>query len=99
VQPFGGLSDPADRKGVAMLTAESLEDGGQGDNSLAPALQRHGAVWIRYATWDSFVTGVDAPTTRIGDATALFAEAVRGPALRDEDVLRRREQLLEGFWL
>ncbi|GAA1070580.1 M16 family metallopeptidase [Nocardiopsis composta] len=99
VQPFGGLSDPADRKGVAMLTAESLEDGVQGDNSLAPALERHGADWICYATWDSFVTGVDAPTTRIGDATALFAEAVRGPALRDEDVLRRREQLLEGFWL
>src|SRR5690606_9791648 len=83
VQPFGGLSDPADRKGVAMLTAESLEDGVQGDNSLAPALERHGADWICYATWDSFVTGVDAPTTRIGDATALFAEAVRGPALRD----------------
>ncbi|GAB3493833.1 M16 family metallopeptidase [Nocardiopsis coralliicola] len=99
VQPFGGLSEPADRMGVALLTGEALEDGVHGDNSLGPALERHGADWVCYTTWDSFVSGVDAPTTRIADATALFAEALRRPALRDADVLRRREQVLEGFWL
>ncbi|MDA2814934.1 pitrilysin family protein [Nocardiopsis sp. RSe5-2] len=99
VLPNGGAYEPAGRRGVTMLTGEALEDGVHGDNSLAPELEQHGADWVCYATWDSFVAGVDAPTTRIGDATRLFAEAVRTPALRDEDVLRRREQVLEGFWL
>ncbi|WP_067963623.1 M16 family metallopeptidase [Nocardiopsis trehalosi] len=99
VQPSGGITEPLDRMGVAALTSEALEDGVGGDSSLAPALERHGAEWVSRVTWDSFVTGVDAPVNRITDATKLFAEAVRTPALRPEDVERRRDQLLERFWL
>ncbi|GAB3457171.1 pitrilysin family protein [Streptomonospora sediminis] len=95
----GGAAEPADRMGVAALTNEALEDGVHGNSSLAPALERHGAEWVSRVTWDSFVTGVDAPAGRLEDATALLAEAVRAPALRDEDVLRRRDQILERFWL
>ncbi|MBB6173171.1 putative Zn-dependent peptidase [Nocardiopsis mwathae] len=99
VQPAGGAAEPLDRMGVATLTGDVLEDGMHGNSSLAPALERHGAEWVSRVSWDGFVTGVDAPVNRITDATALFAEAVRTPALRAEDVLRRREQLLERFWL
>ncbi|MDA0562914.1 insulinase family protein [Streptomonospora sp. S1-112] len=99
VHPAGGGSEPLDRMGVAALTNEALEDGVQGNSSLAPALERHGAEWVSRVTWDSFVTGVDAPTNRLADATALLAEAVRTPALRDDDVVRRRDQILERFWL
>ncbi|WP_046469965.1 M16 family metallopeptidase [Allosalinactinospora lopnorensis] len=99
VQPVGGANEPLDRMGVATLTGEALEDGVHGNSSLAPSLEQHGAEWVSRVTWDSFVTGVDAPVNRITDATALFAEAVRTPALRAEDVLRRRDQLIERFWL
>ncbi|MDA8370879.1 MAG: pitrilysin family protein [Nocardiopsaceae bacterium] len=99
IQPAGGITEPLDRMGVATLTGEVLEDGVHGNSSLAPALERHGAEWVSRVTWDSFVTGVDAPVARIGDAVALLAEAVRTPALRPDDVVRRRDQLLERFWL
>ncbi|WP_184583141.1 M16 family metallopeptidase [Lipingzhangella halophila] len=99
VQPAGAANEPLDRMGVAYLTGEVLEDGVRGNSSLAPALEQYGAEWVCRVTWDSFVTGVDAPITRISDAVALFAEAVRAPALRPEDVVRRRDQLIERFWL
>ncbi|GAA4893472.1 M16 family metallopeptidase [Streptomonospora salina] len=99
VHHAGGATEPQESMGVAALTNEALEDGFHGNSSLAPALERHGAEWVSRVTWDSFVTGVDAPVNRLQDATALLAEAVRNPALRDEDVLRRRDQILERFWL
>ncbi|GAA3753131.1 putative Zn-dependent peptidase [Spinactinospora alkalitolerans] len=99
VQPAGGVNEPLEHMGVAALTNEALEDGVRGNSSLAPALERHGADWISRVTWDSFVTGVDAPANRINDAVSLFAEAVRAPALRPDDVVRRRDQLVERFWL
>lgn len=95
----GGAEEPLDRAGVAALTSETLEDGIDGNSSLAPQLERHGAEWVSRLGWDSFVTGVDAPANRVEDASALFAEAVRKPALRPEDIVRRREQLVERFWL
>ncbi|GLU47623.1 M16 family metallopeptidase [Nocardiopsis ansamitocini] len=99
VQPAGGISEPADLMGVAALTNEALEDGIHGNSSLAPSLERHGAEWVSRIGWDSFITGVDAPANRIADAVGLFAEALRTPALRDEDIVRRRDQLIESFWL
>ncbi|MDT0301566.1 M16 family metallopeptidase [Streptomonospora wellingtoniae] len=99
VHPSGGAAEPPQSMGVAALTNEALEDGVHGNSSLAPALERHGAEWVSRVTWDGFITGVDAPANRLKDATALLAEAVRSPALRDEDVLRRRDQILERFWL
>ncbi|GAB3737123.1 M16 family metallopeptidase [Nocardiopsis nanhaiensis] len=99
VHPFGGAAEPLDAMGVSVLTSEALEDGPTGNSSLAPALERHGAEWISRVNWDGFITGLDAPTNRLGDAVHLFADAVRRPALNPDDVVRRREQLLERFWL
>ncbi|MDS1271969.1 pitrilysin family protein [Lipingzhangella sp. LS1_29] len=99
VHPAGGVSERSDQVGVAKLTSEVLEDGIHGNSSLAPELEKHGAEWTSGVTWDSFVTGVDAPVGRLPDATSLFAEAVRTPALRPEDVQRRQEQLVERFWV
>src|SRR5690606_20001423 len=70
----GGAAEPVERAGVAALTSETLEDGIDGNSSLAPQLERHGAEWVSRLGWDSFVTGVDAPSSRIEDANALFAE-------------------------
>ncbi|WP_017589157.1 M16 family metallopeptidase [Nocardiopsis ganjiahuensis] len=99
VHPSGGAVEPLDAMGVSALTSEALEDGPGGNSSLAPALERHGAEWISRVSWDGFITGLDAPTKRLGDAVHLFADAVRRPALNADDVVRRREQLLERFWL
>ncbi|WP_017584146.1 M16 family metallopeptidase [Nocardiopsis valliformis] len=99
VHPFGGAVEPLDAMGVSALTSEALEDGPDGNSSLAPALERYGAEWISRVNWDGFITGLDAPTSRLGDAVRLFADAVRRPALTADDVVRRREQLLERFWL
>ncbi|MEU4787745.1 pitrilysin family protein [Nocardiopsis alba] len=99
VHPFGGAVEPLDAMGVTALTSEVLEDGPDGNSSLAPALERYGAEWVARANWDGFITGLDAPINRLGDAVGLFSDAVRRPALKADDIVRRRDQLLERFWL
>ncbi len=99
VHPYGGAVEPLDAMGVNVLTSEVLEDGPQGNSSLAPALERHGAEWTSRVTWDGFITGLDVPANRLARAVPLFADAVRRPALKPDDIVRRREQLLERFWL
>ncbi|CAL9427531.1 hypothetical protein SUDANB121_01999 [Nocardiopsis dassonvillei] len=99
VHPYGGAVEPLDAMGVGALTSEVLEDGPDGNSSLAPALERHGAEWVSRINWDGFITGVDVPVGRLGEAVRLFADAVRRPALNTDDIVRRREQLLERFWL
>ena len=99
VHPHGGAVEPLDAMGVSVLTSEVLEDGPDGNSSLAPALERHGAEWMSRVNWDGFITGLDAPANRLNEAVHLFADAVRRPALNPDDIVRRREQLLERFWL
>ncbi|WP_435105541.1 M16 family metallopeptidase [Nocardiopsis synnemataformans] len=99
VHPHGGAAEPLDAMGVSALTSEVLEDGPDGNSSLAPALERHGAEWVSRVNWDAFITGLDAPAGRLPEAVRLFADAVRRPALAPDDVVRRRDQLLERFWL
>ncbi|MQA97620.1 MAG: insulinase family protein [Streptosporangiales bacterium] len=99
VQPAGAVAEDVSAAGVSMLTADCLEDGSEGDSSLAPALERHGAEWAAGVGWDSFITGVDVPVNRIEAAARLLAEAVRRPALRPDDVIRRRDQMVERFTL
>ncbi|MDE3719773.1 pitrilysin family protein [Nocardiopsis sp. N85] len=99
VHPYGGAVEPLDAMGVGALTSEVLEDGPDGNSSLAPALERHGAEWVSRVNWDGFITGLDVPVGRLGEAVRLFADAVRRPALNPDDIVRRREQLLERFWL
>ncbi|RKS10489.1 putative Zn-dependent peptidase [Nocardiopsis sp. Huas11] len=99
VHPYGGAVEPLDAMGVGSLTSEVLEDGPDGNSSLAPALERHGAEWVSRVNWDGFITGLDAPANRLGEAVRLFADAVRRPALTADDIVRRRDQLLERFWL
>lgn len=99
VHPHGGAVEPLDAMGVSVLTSEVLEDGPDGGSSLAPALERHGAEWVSRVNWDAFITGLDVPAGRSGEAVRLFAEAVRRPALDPDDIVRRRDQLLERFWL
>lgn len=99
VHQHGAALEPLDAMGVSLLTSEVLEDGPEGNSSLAPALERHGAEWNSRVTWDAFVTGLDVPVNRLNQAVGLFSEAVRRPALAPDDILRRREQLVERFWL
>ncbi|MBB6120763.1 M16 family metallopeptidase [Nocardiopsis algeriensis] len=99
VHPFGGAVEPLDAMGVSALTSEVLEDGPGGGSSLAPALERYGAEWVSRVSWDGFITGLDAPAGRLGEAVGLFTDAVRRPALKPDDIVGRRSQLLERFWL
>jgi len=99
IHPAGAITEPHEHLGVSMLVGEALEDGVDGNSSLAPALERYGAEWVGRIGWDSFITGVDAPAKRLKDAVALLAEAVRAPALRSDDIVRRRDQLVERFRL
>src|SRR5699024_7071890 len=99
VHPYGGAVEPLDAMGVNALTSEVLEDGPQGNSSLAPALERHGAEWTSRVTWDGFITGLDVPANRLAQAVPLFADAVRSPPLKPVDRVRRLQQRLERFWV
>lgn len=101
----GAGGEPADRAGIAQLTAEALETGTRERDvdELAWALESLGIELATGASWDAASIGVTVHADRLEPALELLAEVVRAPAfdraqverLRDErlaDILQRRKE-------
>lgn len=88
----GVVREPAGREGVGKITADLLREGTElksGDD-FALALESLGASWSGSVDADVLRVGVQAPVDRLPAALALLAEALRRPALREEDFERVR---------
>ncbi len=101
----GAAAEPAERAGIAQLTAEALETGtaSRDVDSLAWELESLGVELATGASWDAASVGVTVHADRLDPALELLAEIVQRPAfpenqaerLRDErlaDILQRRKE-------
>ncbi len=95
----GAAAEPADRAGVARLTAEALEAGTErhDEEALAWELESLGVGLGSAAGWDAASVSITVHRDRLDPAMALLADAVRRPAFPAGPVERIRDQQLAGI--
>ncbi len=93
----GGAADPADRPGVAAMTANLADSGTTrlSATQLAAEIERLGAQIGTSSGPDSSTAFVAAPAANIEAAGRLLSEVVRSPALAQEELDRERRRSLD----
>jgi zinc protease len=92
----GAAAEPAERAGVAQLTAEALETGTRDKDvdALAWELESLGVELATGVSWDAASVGITVHADRLDPALALLAEMVRRPAFPADQVERLRDERL-----
>ncbi|MDB4885781.1 MAG: peptidase domain protein [Gemmatimonadetes bacterium] len=92
----GAVAEPADKQGVAVLTAQLLLEGaGQLDGAaLADRFERIGASVDSSADWDVAAVSLTALTAQLPEALALVRDLLRTPTFPEREVSRLREERL-----
>src|SRR3989475_8323504 len=95
----GGEVDPSDLAGAADMTAALLTRGTttRSATQIAEAIEALGGSINSGARWDSSAITVDVMSSRIGPAMEIFADVVRNPAFKDEEIDRLRRQYLNNL--
>ena len=88
--------EPAERAGLAWLTASTLDTGagGRSGDALAWAFERLGAELDAEATADTLLVRLTVPIARLDEALGLFADVVLRPDFPADEVDRLREEQL-----
>ncbi|HET9985959.1 MAG TPA: pitrilysin family protein [Longimicrobiales bacterium] len=92
----GAEGEPPSKAGLAHLVANALEAGSatRSADEVAWELESLGVEFHADARWDGVVLSIVVPAERLDPAMALFADLVRNPAFREEEVERLREEQL-----
>ncbi len=92
----GASGEPPSKAGLAYLVANTLQAGTRGKSAdeVAWALESLGVEFQADARWDGAVLWVVSPRERLEAALDLFAEIVREPTFRLEEVERLRDEQL-----
>jgi zinc protease len=93
----GGYStDPNGKLGAATLTMDVLDEGTENHSSLelAAELEKLGANLSSGASLEESYVSMNTLATTLDPALDIFADVVLRPALADEEIERRRQQLL-----
>lgn len=95
----GSAADPAQRPGVAAMTATLAERGTSRltADQLAAEVERLGARLGTGAGPDASTLFVSAPSANIEPAARLLSEIVRSPSLPQEELDRERRRALDGL--
>lgn len=95
----GAEHDPHDRPGLAVFTAEMLEEGaaGRGSMDIAGEVANLGAALYCGADWDSSLVSVDALGRHFDAAIALAADLVRRPDFPPHELERMRRERLTAI--
>jgi len=95
----GAAADPADRPGLATVTADLLDEGTLARNALelSDKLASIGAILNSTADWDANRITMTTLTRHLDTALGLFSDVVLHPAFRDNDVSRIRQSRLQGL--
>lgn len=95
----GGEVDPADMAGVADITGALLTRGTttRSATQIAEAIEALGGSINSGAGWDSSVIATSVMSSRIAPAMEIFADVVRNPAFKDEEIERLRRQYLNNL--
>ena len=88
--------DPAGKEGLAELAAQALKEGTVERNGvqLALELEKLGTSLEAGADWDSTVASMTVLKTNLRKAFEIFANALRSPAFRQEDIDRLKAERL-----
>ena len=92
----GAVSEPADRAGVAALTAQLLLEGAAGMDgaALTDRFERIGASVDAHADWDIAAVSLTTLSERLSEALALVRDLLRAPEFPEREVLRLKEERL-----
>jgi zinc protease len=95
----GYAADQGHKLGAASFSAAMLDEGTQSLDSLEIARRRDslGAILGAGCDLDTCTAGLNSLTSQLAPSLALFADVVRRPAFRAEDIARIRGQWLAGI--
>ncbi len=90
------LSDTRGKEGTAELTAQALREGTADRNGvqLALELEKLGTSLGAGADWDSTVASLTVLKSNLPKAFSIFADALKSPAFRQEDIERLKAERL-----
>lgn len=90
------VADPVAKEGLAELTAQAIKEGTPDRNGvqLALDLEKLGTSLEAGADWDSTVASMTVLKTNFRKAFEIFANAIRSPAFRQEDIDRLKAERL-----
>ena len=90
----GASADPADREGLAVLTARALMEGTatMDGAELTERAERLGASLDASAGWDSAIVRLTTLSSRLPTALGLMGEILRAPAFPDREVERLKAE-------
>src|SRR6478609_6317924 len=92
----GAAVEPANKRGVAALTARLLLEGAAGLDgvALADRFERIGASVEAHADWDVASVSLTTLSNRLPDALALVRDLLRAPTFPEREVQRLKEERL-----
>jgi zinc protease len=95
----GIAADPADRFGLASLTADMLDEGAGTRNALeiADAVDFLGAELVATGATDASYVDLHVPVARLTDALPIMADVVARPTFPDAELKRLREERLASL--
>jgi len=95
----GSLLDPADKVGLASLTADLLDEGAGGRSALelADAIDYLGANLSTQAGTHTAVISLNTPVSKLGDALPLLADIALRPAFAADDLERKRKERITNL--
>jgi zinc protease len=95
----GGAANPADRAGLADLTARMLDEGTKtrGAIEIADQVAALGATLSTGGTWDASNVSLSTLSKNLDPALAIFADVVQHPAFEDKEFTRVRDNLLTAI--
>ena len=95
----GGEADPADRAGLADLTASLLTKGTKTKSAaeIAESIEALGGLLTSAAAWDSSSVDVNLMNSQLPRALAIVADVVRNPTFKQEEIDRLRQQNVDAL--
>lgn len=95
----GGSADPANRSGLAYLTAALIDDGTKTRSAveIANQLQAIGANLGTGSNWDSANASIQTLTKNLDKALEIFSDVIVNPAYPADEIETRRRRDLVGF--
>ncbi len=95
----GGAANPADKAGLADLTARMLDEGTKtrGAIEIADQIAALGATLSTGGSWDASNVSLSTLTRNLDPALQIFADVVQHPAFDDKEFARVRDNLLTAI--
>ncbi|MEO5937544.1 MAG: pitrilysin family protein [Sphingomonas sp.] len=94
----GGIADPADRAGLANLTADLMTKGTRTRSAtqIANEVEKLGGSIQSGAGWDSAEVSMEVKSDQIAPAMAVLADVTRNPTFALDELERDRAQTIDG---